>query len=65
MKREICDICDRPTGNAGVMDDSIQCEMCGDIICEDCQYEDTEGKILCNECGRDYYGFEEDWSEEE
>ena len=55
---EICDVCDRPTGNAGIMDDSIQCEGCGDIICEDCKYESRGERVFCIECGMEYYGDE-------
>ena len=55
---EICNLCDEPTGNAGLMDDSIQCEMCGKIICEECVYENAPmdmscgyTPVWCKECG--------------
>ena len=60
-KLEYCDICNEPTGNAGVMDDSWQCEVCGRIICEDCVYLDApmdmscgDTPVWCVECGKKY-----------
>ena len=62
MKMERCDICDELTGNAGVLDDSIQCEICGRIICEDCLSNDAPMDMscgytptICRLCMEDYW----------
>jgi len=54
--RQLCEICDEPTGNCE--DDSILCEICGKIMCEGCIYEfmsmGTEDgcvPVWCKECG--------------
>lgn len=47
MNLERCDICDELTGNAGILDDSIQCEMCGRIICESCLSNDVPMDMNC------------------
>ena len=47
MKLERCDICDELTGNAGILDDSIQCEICGRIICERCLSNDITMDMSC------------------
>ena len=58
---EYCEICNEETGNAGVMDDSIVCEACDRIICENCLYPDTPMDMTCGyiptwckECGERY-----------
>ena len=55
MKLEYCDICDEPTGNAGIMDDSLQCLGCGKITCSNCgevAFENEDGNFdwLCVNC---------------
>lgn len=47
MKLERCDICDELTGNAGILDDSFQCEVCGRIICENCLSNDAPMDMSC------------------
>lgn len=59
-KIERCSICDESTGNAGIGDDSIVCECCGRVICENCkfsipigyndEYNGNKYDILCKEC---------------
>ena len=48
---EICDYCDQLTGKAGRLDDSLVCESCDCVICEDCQDKDYENEVLCKNCG--------------
>ena len=47
MKLERCDICDELTGNAGALDDSIQCEICGRYVCVDCLSNDVPMDMSC------------------
>ena len=47
MEFERCDICDEPTGNAGTLDDLIQCESCGRYVCEDCLANDVPMDMSC------------------
>lgn len=56
---EYCEICNEPTGNAGRLDDSVECEICHKIICEDCLYPETPMDMSCGyipywckECGK-------------
>lgn len=58
MSLEYCDICDEPTGNAGIMDDSYQCVICEKIICSNCgekliDKSDGNSEWVCNICLRD------------
>ena len=50
--RQICEICDEPTGNCE--DDSITCGVCGRIICENClgeHYTTVDDEFpVCIEC---------------
>ena len=51
MKQERCEICNELTGRAGRLDDSIICEECSRIICEDCViYEPNGVHTVCTEC---------------
>ena len=58
---EYCDRCGELTGNAGILDDSIQCESCGAIICEECIYQNAPmdmscgyTPVWCKDCGEKY-----------
>lgn len=60
---EYCFLCNEPTGNAGRLDDSIVCEICGHAICEKCIHEktprDNDGEyvaIWCKDCGKKQKG---------
>ena len=55
---EICDICEEPTGNSGLLDDSYQCIVCGNVICEYCgemvvNKSDGDTQWVCNSCLRE------------
>ena len=56
---EYCFLCDEPTGNAGRLDDSIVCEICGHVICKKCLYDETPMDMdcgyvptWCKDCGK-------------
>jgi len=50
MGLEMCDICDKPTGNAGRMDDSYICCSCDRVICANCGTANGEGEWMCCDC---------------
>lgn len=51
MSKELerCELCDEPTGNAGIDEDSIVCDICNRVICEECEVI-FYPKIICKEC---------------
>jgi hypothetical protein len=55
MKREMCDICDQPTGGAGRLDDSLVCANCNKVICGECQAEFDE-IVICRQCAAKAFG---------
>jgi len=52
MSIELCEHCGDPTEKAGVGEDSIVCDFCGCVICEDCLEIDgnENGKLVCYKC---------------
>lgn len=53
MNKELerCETYDELTGNAGIEEDSIVCDLCGRVVCDNC-YVDSE-MILCTMCEAD------------
>jgi predicted amidophosphoribosyltransferase len=56
MNKELCFICDEPTGRAGITDDSLYFDVGDGPYCEDCW---DDNRKFCFDCGAEYNKREE------